>query len=442
MIVTKKAIRRRTVLRGIGTTLALPLLDCMVPAMTASANTPAAPINRFGVVYVPNGMVMEHWTPAAEGTAFDLPATLQPLARFRSQMHILTGLQNKGVGIHENGSTRFLTGVAPRSTQGSDLHAGVSADQLAARELGKQTQLASLELSLEVGESTGTCGTGFSCAYTNTLSWRTPTTPLPVEDNPRIVFERLFGDSSSTTAASRQALNRETQSVIDGVLSKVARLQRAVGARDRAKLDEYLEAVRDVERRVQKAEQQSAAELPRMDRPAGIPDTFEGHAKLMFDLQVLAYQCDLTRVITFMLGREFSGRTYPQLGITDPHHPLSHHQNKPESLDKLAKIQAYHAGVFAYYLDRLQSTPDGDGSLLDHLMLIYGGGLSDSQTHSAEDLPIVLFGGGAGTLKGGRHTKYPGTTPMPNLHVALLQKLGLPIERLGDSSGALGGLNG
>lgn len=439
MIITKKALHRRTVLRGAGATLALPFLDCMVPAL-ASAKA-AAPVNRFGVVYVPNGMVMEHWTPTKEGTDFELPSTLQPLAKFRSQMHIITGLQNKGIGIHENGSTRYLTGVKPKETQGSDLLAGISADQVAAKELGKKTQLASLELSLEVGESTGTCGTGFSCAYTNTLSWRTPTTPLPVEDNPRVVFERLFGDSSSTTSASRQVANRETKSVIDGVLPKVARLQSEVGGRDRAKLDEYLDAVRDAERQVQKAEEQSAEELPVMDRPAGIPDTFEGHAKLMFDLQVLAYQSDLTRVITFMLGREFSGRTYPQIGVTDPHHPLSHHQYNPDSLAKLAKIQAYHAGVFAYYLDRLQSTPDGDGSLLDHLMLIYGGGLSDSQVHSAENLPIVLFGGGAGTLKGGRHTRYAPTTPMPNLHVALLQNLGIPIEQLGDSNGALS-LNG
>lgn len=440
MIVTRKAIPRRTILRGIGAGLGLPLLDCMTPAL-ASAKTTAAPIRRFGVVYVPNGMVMEHWTPAAEGKDFELPPTLRPLAPFRSQMHILTGLQNKGIGIHENGSTRFLTGVAPKETQGADLHAGVSADQLAAAELGKQTQLASLELSLEVGESTGTCGTGFSCAYTNTLSWRTPTTPLPVEDNPRVVFERLFGDSSSTTPASREASNRQTQSIIDGLMPKVARLERVVGARDRAKINEYLDAVRDVERRVQRAEAQSAAELPHMDRPSGIPDSFEGHAKLMFDLQVLAYQSDLTRVITFMLSREFSGRTYPQLGVTDPHHPLSHHQNNPESLEKLAKIQAHHAGLFAYYLDRLQSTPDGDGSLLDHMILIYGGGLSDSQTHSAENLPIILFGGGSGTLKGGRHTRYPPATPMPNLHVALLQKLGLPVERLGDSTGALSGLD-
>ena len=439
MIITKKALPRRMVLRGMGATLALPFLDCMVPALASAKAT--APVNRFGVVYVPNGMVMEHWTPSKEGTDFELPSTLQPLAKFRSHMHIITGLQNKGIGIHENGSTRYLTGVKPKETQGSDLLAGISADQVAAKELGKQTQLASLELSLEVGESTGTCGTGFSCAYTNTLSWRTPTTPLPVEDNPRVVFERLFGDSSSTTSASRQVANRETKSVIDGVLPKVARLQSEVGGRDRAKLDEYLDAVRDAERQVQKAEEQSAEELPVMDRPAGIPDTFEGHAKLMFDLQVLAYQSDLTRVITFMLGREFSGRTYPQIGVTDPHHPLSHHQYNPESLAKLAKIQAYHAGVFAYYLDRLQSTPDGDGSLLDHLMLIYGGGLSDSQVHSAEDLPIVLFGGGAGTLKGGRHTRYAPTTPMPNLHVALLQNLGIPIEQLGDSNGALS-LNG
>ena len=435
MIITKKALDRRTVLRAAGATLALPFLDCMVPAL-ASAKA-AAPVNRFGVVYVPNGMVMEHWTPTKEGTDFELPSTLQPLAKFRSQMHIITGLQNKGIGIHENGSTRYLTGVKPKETQGSDLHAGISADQVAAKELGKQTQLASLELSLEVGESTGTCGTGFSCAYTNTLSWRTPTTPLPVEDNPRVVFERLFGDSSSTNSASRQAANRKTSSVLDGLLPKVARLQGSVGGRDRAKLDEYLDAVRDAERQVQKAEEQSAQDLPHMDRPAGIPDTFEDHAKLMFDLQVLAYQSDLTRVITFMLGREFSGRTYPQIGVTDPHHPLSHHQYNPDSLAKLAKIQAYHAGVFAYYLERLQSTPDGDGSLLDHLMLIYGGGLSDSQVHSAENLPIVLFGGGAGTLKGGRHTRYAPTTPMPNLHVALLQKLGIPIESLGDSNGAL-----
>lgn len=442
MIVTKKAIDRRTVLRGIGTALALPLLDCMIPALTALEKSAGAPTNRFGVVYVPNGMVMEHWTPALDGTDFELPTILQPLSRFRPHMQILTGLSNKGPGVHENGSTRFLTGVTPRSTQGSDLHAGVSADQLAAQELRNHTQLASLELSLEVGESAGTCGTGYSCAYTNTISWRTPTTPLPMEDNPRVVFERLFGDSSSTAAASRQVSMRRSRSVIDGVLSKVNRLEHAVGPRDRIKLEEYLEAVRDVERRVQKAEEQSATEIPLIERPAGIPDTFEQHAKLMFDLQVLAFQSDLTRVSTFMLGREFSGRTYPEVGVSDPHHPISHHQNRRENLEKLTKIQAYHTSLFAYYLDRLQATPSGDGSLLDQMILIYGGGLSDSDKHSAENLPVLLCGGGSGSLKGGRHTRYPSTTPMANLHLALLQRLGCRVEQLGNSTSELDGLDG
>jgi hypothetical protein len=444
MIITKHALPRRTVLRGLGAALALPLLDGMVPALTAVAKTAAKPTNRLSVVYLPNGIRMDDWTPAAEGAAFELKPILQPLASYRKQLLVLSGLSSGGgpqvSGVHARASTKFLTDMPPKLTQGADLEAGVSMDQLAAKEFAQHTQLASLELSLESSES-GTCDVGYACAYTNTIAWRGPTTPLPMEHNPRAIFERLFGDSGSTEPSARLARIQSDRSLLDSLGEKISRIRRKLGPRDVSQLSEYLDAVRDVERRIQKAEEQNAQELPVVDQPVGVPATFEEHARLMFDLQVLAYQCDLTRVITFMMGREFSGRTYPEIGVPDAHHPTSHHQNDPEKLAKLSKINTYQAVQFAYYLEKLQSTPDGDGSLLDHMIVIYGAGMSDSNQHSALNLPIVLAGGGAGQIGGGRHVKYSSGTPLANLHVTLLDKLGVHVERLADSNGELKALS-
>ena len=446
MIITKKAIPRRTVLRGLGATLALPLLDSMVPALRATSQTAANPVVRFGTVYVPNGIVMPDWTPATEGAAFELTPTLQSMAPFRDQMLVLSGLNStpplkepgEGTGVHARASTRFLANVAPPYARNSELHAGISMDQLAANELGRHTQLASLQLGMEGADFAGSCDNGFSCAYSYTISWRGPSTPLPMQHNPRAVFERLFGDSGSTDPAVRLARVKQQRSILDSVNEKVANLSRGLGPRDRIKLGEYLDGIRDVERRIQMADEQSARELPAFDQPAGIPATFAEHAKLMYDLQLLAYQADLTRIITFMLGHELSGRTYPEIGVSDAHHPISHHRNDPELIAKLAKINTYHLTLFASFVEKLRSTPDGDGSLLDHVMILYGAGMSDSNRHSPYELPILLVGGGAGQLKGGRHIRYPEGTPLANLHLTLLDKLGVPVERLGnDSTGRL-----
>jgi len=440
VIITRKAIPRRTMLRGIGAALTLPLLDSMVPALSALQKTAAHPVRRFGVIYVPNGMMMASWTPAGEGAGFDLKPIMQPLAPFRDRLAVLSGLSSRppaaipGGGNHARASTRFLTDVPPKLSQNTELQAGVSIDQIAAKELGRQTQLTSLELSLDGRDFAGSCDVGFSCAYTNTIAWRDASTPLPMENDPRAVFERMFGDSGTTDPAARRARVREERSILDAVTEQIGRLQRRLGSRDRAKVEQYLEATRDVERRIQKAEEQSAQELPRVDQPAGVPATFEEHAKLMFDLQVLAYQTDLTRVITFMIGRELSGRPYPEIGVNDAHHPTSHHQNDPEKLAKLAKINTFHAALFAYYLDKLKSTPDGGGSLLDHTLLMYGAGMSDSQLHAYSSLPLLLVGGG---VKGGRHLKFAADTPLANLHLTLLDKLGVRIDTIGDSTGPL-----
>jgi hypothetical protein len=445
MIVTKKAVSRRTVLRGVGATLALPLLDAMIPALTAFDKTPAKPVSRFGVVYVPNGIVMKDWTPKAEGTGFEFTPTLKPLEPFRDRLLVVTGLNSTppaavpgaAVGVHARASTRFLTDIPPKTTGGADLEAGISMDQRIAQELGQHTRLGSLELGLESTDSAGSCDPGYSCAYTSTIAWRSPTTPLPTEHNPRVVFERLFGDTDSTNASERAARVQEQRSILDSLSRKVTQLERGLGSSDRSKLSEYLDSVRDVERRIQNTEEQNGRELPVVDHPAGIPASFEDHAKLMYDLYVLAYQCGLTRVITFMVGREFSGRTYPEIGVPDSHHPISHHENDPEKIAKLAKINAFHAQLFGYFVNRLQSTPDGDGSLLDHSMIVYGGGMSEGNTHDPSNLPVLLLGGGAGQLKGGRHIRVAKDTPLANLHIAMLHKLGIDVDKIGDSTGVL-----
>jgi hypothetical protein len=445
MIITKKAIPRRTILRGLGATLALPFLDGMVPALSALGTTPAKAVNRFSVVYVPNGIMMPSWTPSTEGAGFALTPILKPLEPFRDQLLVLSGLNSKppagstdgGGAPHARAATRFLTDVRPKFTMGSDLHAGISIDQILAKQLGKQTQLASLELSLESTESAGACDPGYSCAYTSTISWRGPETPLPMENNPRAVFERLFGDDGSTDPAARLARMQQQRSVLDSITQKVASLQRGLGNGDRSKLSEYMESVRDVERRIQNAEAQRFENLPVVEHPAGIPVSFEDHAKLMFDLQVLAYQCDLTRVITFMVGREFSGRQYPEIGVPDAHHPISHHMGDAAKIANVAKINVYHAQMFAYYLEKLRATPDGDGSLLDHMTVMYGAGMSDSNAHDPMNLPVLLAGGGAGNLKGGRHIKYPKDTPLADLHLTLMDHMGAPLDGIGDSTGRL-----
>jgi hypothetical protein len=425
------------VLRGLGASLALPLLDSMVPALTAMAKTAAKSTPRLGIVYVPNGVVMEQWTPAASGTAFEFSPSLQPLSAFRDRLLILTGLTNETPrNSHETGATRFLTGMSPKRTTGADLGAGISMDQVAAKESAKQVPLGSLELALESGQDVGTCGNAYSCAYANTICWRGPSTPLPMDTNPRVVFERLLGDGGTNPAARRARFEKD-RSILDAVTEKVARLQQGLGARDRAKLTEYLEAVRDIERRIAKSELRVNETLPEFAQPIGIPAVFEEHAKLMFDLQVLAYQADLTRVITFMVSREYSGRSYPQIGVPDAHHSTSHHQGDPQKIEKLAKINGYHTSLLAYYLEKLRSTPDGDGSLLDQVFLLYGAGLSDGNRHASDNLPVLLLGGGAGQLKGGRHVSYPETTPMANLHLTLLHRMGVHVDRFADSTGEL-----
>ena len=438
MTVSKKAISRRMMLRGIGISLALPFLDSMVPALTAARKTAANPVRRLGVVYVPNGIAMKYWTPATEGKGFSFPRILKPLETYRDRLLLLSGMYGPppNGGFHANASTRFLTGVSAVASE-YDLNAGVSMDQLVAKALREHTQIASLELGVDSRDVSGSCDVGFACAYTNTISWRSATTPLPTENNPRVVFERLFGDTGSTDARVRLARLQEQRSILDSVVETIADLNRRLGPQDRVRVDQFLDGVRDVERRIQKAEQKGPRELPVLEEPAGIPASYEEHVKLMFDLQVLAYQSDLTRVITFMLGRELSGRTYPQIGVPGSHHPTSHHRNDPEMYEMVATINEYHVRLFHYYLEKLRSTPDGDGSLLDHLLILYGAGMSDPNQHARTNLPLVLVGGGANAVRGGRHIAYPEDTPMANLSLALLEMFGVHLDKLGISTGKL-----
>jgi len=388
------------------------------------------------VIYVPNGMMMNHWTPSTEGSGFEFPLVMKPLEPFRQHIQVLSGMHGvDGEGPHARSATRFLTGVSAQPDNGSDLQAAVSSDQLAARVLGSETQLASLELAIDGRDFVGSCDDGFSCAYTNTIAWANETTPLPMENNPRVVFERLFGDSGSTDPAVRKARLAKDASLLDSVTERAGDLSRQLGSNDQAKLTQYLDAVRDIERRIQMAEAQSDRELPVVDQPAGIPTTMGEHAKLMFDLMAIAFETDLTRVTTFMMGREITGRTYAEIGVADAHHPISHHQKDPAKLAKLTKINQYHVELFSQFVDRLANTPDGDGTLLDHSMIVYGAGMADSNTHGSKNLPILLAGGAAGT--GGRHIMYPEDTPLTNLHLSLLDRLGVPVETLGHSTGRL-----
>jgi hypothetical protein len=439
MMIFKKAIPRRTFLRGIGTTMALPLLDGMIPAFAATTD----PAIRLGFFYVPNGMSMKSWTPAAEGAAFEMTPVLEPLASFRDRFLVLSGLSSNAaepipgdgdVAPHERAAAAYLTGIHANP---GPVHVGISADQIAAKEMGKHTQLASLEIGLHSPELVGQCGKGWNCGVASTLSWRTPTTPLPMENRPRAVFEHLFGDSESTDPADRLARIQEDRSVLDVVVQRAVRFMKDLSPGDRARVTDYLDAVRDLERRIQTAEEQSSRELPTLERPAGIPPTTGEHAKLMFDLMLLAYQTDMTRVITFMLDFEISPRPYPEIGVPEGHHPVSHHAGDPKKIEKWTKVSIYHVQLFSYFLEKMRSTPDGDGSLLDHSILLYGAGISDGDTHSHKGLPALLVGGGGGKIKGGRHIQYPKDTPVTNLHLAMLDKVGIPVESIGDSTGRL-----
>ena len=444
MIITKMSLPRRTFLRGMGTALALPLLDAMVPAATALARTAARPTKRLGFIYIPNGANMAQWTPASDGP-LELSPILSPLAPVQDQVVIPTGLAHRqaeawgdGNGEHSRASGVWLNGVHPKRTEGADVRAGTTVDQIAAAALGEDTPLPSLEISLENSFVVGNCDNGYSCVYTNTIAWRTPTTPLPMEHNPRVVFERLFGEGG-TTGQRLQRL-QEDKSILDAVREDMTRLENKLGASDRARVSQYLDAVREIERRIQRVEAQAInAELPdTLARPVGIPDSFTEHAELMFELQALAFQADITRVFTYLIGREQSAQSYPEVGVPDAHHSVSHHQLDSAKLEQYAKINTYHVDLFAGFLKRLQATPDGDGSLLDHALILYGGGISDGDQHSHIDLPLILAGGGAGQLRGGRHVRYPSDTPMANLLLAMLNKAGVAQpEHFGDSTGRL-----
>ncbi|HXE13398.1 MAG TPA: DUF1552 domain-containing protein [Bryobacteraceae bacterium] len=452
MIVTKKHLSRRSILRGVGAAVALPVLDAMVPAF-ATAKSVAGSVSpaRMVYVYVPNGIDMRNWTPAGLGENFALTKTLQPLAAVKEDVLVLSGLIDRngmalgdGPGDHARASASFLTGVHPKKTAGSDILAGVSVDQLAARKVGKQTRLASLELACEEGHLAGNCDSGYSCAYVNSISWRTPTSPNPPEVNPRDVFERLFGsDENAGDPAARARTARMQQSILDMVADDTRRLQLGLGSTDKRKLDEYFTSVREVERQVQMMERQIADKsvaTPSMAKPDGIPIRFDEHARLMFDLLAVALQTDTTRISTFIVAHEGSNRAYREIGVPDGHHGLSHHRNDPALMDKLALINNYHMQQFAYFLQKLKTMKEGDGSLLDRTMIVYGGGISDGNRHNHDDLPILLAGGSS-VFRSGRHVKFDKGAPIASLYVSMLDGMGVPTANFGDSQGQLTGLS-
>jgi hypothetical protein len=441
MVITRKSIDRRAFLYGTGAAFALPLLDAMTPAFATGPTRPT----RLGFIEVPNGIMnlQNEWSPKAVGDLTMTPI-LQPLADFKDRLLVLSGLDSQAAaglgfepgGDHPRACTAWLTGTHAKMTAGADLHAGVSVDQIAAKEFGKETQLASLEVGLESAEIVGSCESAYSCAYYNTVSWRDEATPLPMENRPRALFERLFGAAGSTDPKVRAALRQEDRSILDAINHDVKRLQGTLGGRDRSKIDQYLDAVRDVERRIQRAESQGDREMPALQGPGGVPSVFSEHYKLMTDLMVLAWQTDMTRVATLQVGHETSTRSYPELGFTDSHHSQTHHQGEAEKIAKVIQINTFHIKMLSYYLDKLRNTPDGDGSLLDHSMLLYGAALSDANLHLYTDLPVLLVAGGVNGIKGGQHIRYPTRTPLSNLLLTMLDKAGVPhVERLGDSTG-------
>ena len=438
MFITKKSLPRRTFLRGVGASLALPLLDSMIPARTLLAQTAARPTTRLGFVYVPHGAIMDKWTPATVGSGFEFTPILKPLEPFRDRLNVISGLGHRAAdttAVHSLSPTTWLSGVRPKATQGVDAFAGVTADQIAAQAIGQDSPLPSMELATEDHSGLiGSCDRDYGCIYMNTLSWRTPETPLPMEINPRKVFERMFGQGGS--AAERLARIQEDRSILDAITREVSSLQLQLGPSDRQTMTQYLENVREIERRIQRAEKsQGDEDLLLPARPAGVPFDFEEHVALMYELMALSYQANITRVITFMVSREVSNRTYTQIGVTDGHHAISHHQNRAEKMEKNVRIQTFNINQFKGFLDKLQAMPDGDGTMLDHTLLLYGSNMSNSNAHDHYPLPNIVVGGAAGKMKGGRHLKYADRTPMTNLLVTMLDKVGVTQEKLGDSSG-------
>ena len=439
MILTRKSLPRRSFLRGMGATLGLPLLDAMIPASTTLAATAAAPVRRLGFVYIPMGATINRWTPSATGRITELSSSLNSLTPFLDHLTVITNLELKNAysaGNHATANSAFLSAAKAKMTEGTDYQLGTTVDQIAAQQIGKETPLPSLELAMDLMATVGDCDNGFACVYQNNLSWSSPTTPLPAEAHPRAVFERLFGDGGN--AADRRTEMKKDASILDWITSDIANLRNKVGPADRSRINSYLDSVREVERRIQKAEAQAReSRLPELDRPLGVPAAYADHARLMFDLQVLAMQADMTRVITFQLARETSNRTYPEIGVPDAHHPLTHHGGNPEKMERVAKINAFHVSLFAYFLEKLKSTPEGEGTLLDHSAILYGSGMGNPDVHDHVNLPILVAGGAAGRIKGARHIKYAEPVPLANLHLTLLDKVGVQLDSFADSNGKI-----
>jgi hypothetical protein len=440
MIVTRKHLPRRSFLKGIGAVVALPVLDAMTPALARAAQAPV----RLAFTYVPNGIVMGDWTPAAEGAAYEFTRIMKPLEPFRKDMLVLSGLAHRngaalgdGPGDHARAGASYLTGVHPRKTAGADIQNGISVDQIAAQHLGDQTRFGSLELGCDDSRTIGNCDSGYSCAYTNSLAWRGPATPMPPETNPRLVFERLFGDLDTSLSPEVRARRlRYRRSILDLVSERTSSLSNDLGPSDKRKLDEYLTSIREIERRIERAEQDMTNLTPGIDKPTGVPVEYPDYVNLMFDLQLIAFRTDQTRIVTMMMGREGSMRTYPEIGIPDPHHPLTHHRGNPDWIEKVTQVNSLHVKLFAGFISKLKATPDGDGSLLDHSMIVYGSGLSDGNRHAHDDLPIVMIGRGGG-FRMGSHMVYAKQTPMTNLFLTLLDRMGVPSEKIGDSTGQI-----
>ncbi|HEV7502237.1 MAG TPA: DUF1552 domain-containing protein [Vicinamibacteria bacterium] len=438
----RRHLARRTFLRGAGATLALPFLDAMRPAFARAASV--APPVRLAFAYVPNGIIMPDWTPAQEGRAYAFTRILKPLEPLRDDVLVLSGLAHHnanelgdGPGDHARAAACFLTGVHAKKTAGADIRNGVSADQIVAQALAAETRLPSLELGCEESRTVGNCDSGYSCAYTNSISWRAATTPMPPETNPRLAFERLFGDADNADPAARAQRARERTSILDVVGERSRELMGQLGTADRRKLDEYQYAVREIERQIQRAETDTRPVVPPIEKPSGIPETFAEYLRLMYELQVIAFQADLTRVATLMVGREGSLQSYPEIGVPDPHHPLTHHQNNPDWVEKVTRINVHHMELFAHFVSRLKATPDGDGTLLDHSMVVYGSAIADGNKHTHESLPVLLAGGGGGAIKSGRHVAYAKETPLTNLYLTLLDRMGVRPETIGDSTGRI-----
>ena len=437
MFITKRSLPRRTFLRGVGVTLALPLLDAMVPAMTAQSRTAAAPVRRFGAVYVPHGKIQTQWTPAAEGTGFEFTPILKPLERFRDHVCVVSGLdgpKDPAAGGHATAPAMWLTGISPKKTEGVDVRNETTIDQMIAKAIGQETPFPSLELATEDFTGfVGACDVGYSCTYMNTISWQGPTTPLPMEINPRVVFERMFGGAG--TVEERLERMRTRRSILDSVSKSASKLQQGLGARDQSRLGEYLDHVREIERRIVRSEQQTGADLKVPEAPIGAPEVFEEHVGLMFDLMALAFQADITRVFTFMMARDLHNGTYPQVGVDEPHHGLSHHQNKPDKIARFAKVNTYHVDLFSRFVEKLKETPDGDGSMLDHSVVLYGSGMGNANVHSHVALPYLIAGTGAGAIKGGRHIRAREHDPSGNLLLSIVDKFGIERDSVGYSTG-------